>query len=169
MPHTTNTHAAGLGSCYLFAVLSTLCSPLKRQIYRNLLTIIITFIIIVVVFALPHRRIYSSSYINIIENLVYSNLSILSVITLTLGSGTKSQSSAALVYSLVGMVFVIMMGIIVYNFHNLYIAHTFCLRIQVKISNLSKVSKKEDEIIPKNTPKEATTTLIELREPLLET
>ena len=152
--------------CALYIVFSF------EEANRNLLTITITFIIIVVVFALPRRRIYSSSYINIIENLVYSNLSILSVITLTLGSGTKSQSSAALVYSLVGMVFVIMMGIIVYNFHNLYIAHTFCLRIQVKISkvfNLSKVSKKEDEIIPKNTPKEVTTTLIELREPLLET
>ena len=152
--------------CALYIVFSF------EEANRNLLAITITFIIIVVVFALPRRRIYSSSYINIIESLVYSNLSILSVITLTLGSGTKSQSSAALVYSLVGMVFVIMMGIIVYNFHNLYIAHTFCLRIQVKISkvfNLSKVSKKEDEIIPKNTPKEVTTTLIELREPLLET
>ena len=88
----------------------------------NLLTITITFVIIVLAFALLPGRIYTSSYTNIIESLVYSNLSILSTIILALGPDMKSRLSTTLVYSLVGTVFVIMMGIIVYHFHILYTA-----------------------------------------------
>ena len=75
-------------------------------------------------------RIYTSSYTNIIETLVYSKLITLSVITCVIGPSAKS----ALVYSLVGMVFVIMIGIIVYHIHTLYIAHSLVLGIQAKIS-----------------------------------
>ena len=139
---------------------------------KNLLAIIITSVIIVSVFALLPGRIYTSSYINIIESLVHLNLIILSVVTFAVGSGMNSRSLAGLVYSLVGMVFVIMMGIIVYHFHTLCISHTFGLRIQAKLSNIfnhAKTSKKEDEPISENTLKEVSTTVIELREPLLET
>ena len=139
---------------------------------KNLLAIIITSVIIVSVFALLPGRIYTSSYTNIIESLVHLNLIILSVITFAVGSGMNSRSLAGLVYSLVGMVFVIMMGIIVYHFHTLCISHTFGLRIQAKLSNIfnhAKTSKKEDEPISENTLKEVSTTVIELREPLLET
>ena len=139
---------------------------------KNLLAIIITSVIIVSVFALLPGRIYTSSYTNIIESLVHLNLIILSVITFAVGSGMNSRSLAGLVYSLVGMVFVIMMGIIVYHFHTLCISHTFGVRIQAKLSNIcnhAKTSKKEDEPISENTLKEVSTTVIELREPLLET
>ena len=141
---------------------------------RNLLTIAITFGIIVLAFALLPGRIYTSSYTNIIESLIYSNLSILSTIILALGPDTKSRLSTALVYSLVGMVFVIMMGIIVYHFHILYTAHSLGLGIQAKISKVIhqvKMAKKDGEQISKNTAmaKEVSTTVIELREPLLET
>ena len=140
----------------------------------NLLTITITFVIIVLAFALLPGRIYTSSYTNIIEILVYSNLSILSTIILALGPDTKSRLSTALVYSLVGTVFVIMMGIIVYHFHILYTAHSLGLGIQAKISKVIhqvKMAKKDGEQISENTAmaKEVSTTVIELREPLLET
>ena len=140
----------------------------------NLLTIAITFGIIVLAFALLPGRIYTSSYTNIIESLVYSNLSILSIVILALGPDTKSRLSTALVYSLVGTVFVIMMGIIVYHFHILYTAHSLGLGLQAKISKVIhqvKMAKKDGEQISKNTAmaKEVSTTVIELREPLLET
>ena len=133
---------------------------------KNLLAIIITSVIIVSVFALLPGRIYTSSYTNIIETLVYSNLIILSVLKCTMGPCAKSP----LVYSLVGMVFVIMMGIIVYHVHTLYIARSLVLRIQAKISKVFHHAKmlKEDEL-SENTPTEVSTTIIELREPLLET
>ena len=138
---------------------------------RNLLTIAITFGIIVLAFTLLPGRIYTSSYTNIIESLVYSNL-VLSTIILALGPDTKSRLSTALVYSLVGMVFVIMMGIIVYHIHILYTAHSFGLGIQAKISEVIhqvNIAKKDGVQISENTSKEVSTTVIELREPLLET
>ena len=139
----------------------------------NLLTIAITFGIIVLAFTLLPGRIYTSSYTNIIESLVYSNL-VLSTIILALGPDTKSRLSTALVYSLVGTVFVIMMGIIVYHFHILYTANSLGLGLQAKISKVIhqvKMAKKDGEQISENTAmaKEISTTVIELREPLLET
>ena len=83
-------------------------------------------------------RIYASSYTNIIETLVYSNLIILSVISSAMGPGAKSQLAKALVYSLVGMVIVIMMGIIMYHF---FTAHLLRLRIQAKISKVFRHTK----------------------------
>ena len=78
----------------------------------SLFAIIITFFIIVLIFALIPGRIYTNSYTNIIESLVYSNLIVLSGVVLSLGP--YHIISTALVYSLVGMVFVIMISIIVY-------------------------------------------------------
>ena len=138
----------------------------------NLLTIAITFGIFVLAFTLLPGRIYTSSYTNIIENLVYSNLTILSAIILALGPDTKSRLSTALAYSLVGIVFVIMIGIIVYHFHILYTPHSLGLGIQAKISKVFhqvKIAKNDGEQISENTSKEVSTTVIELREPLLET
>ena len=132
----------------------------------SLLAIIFTFVIIVLAFALLPGRIYTSSYTNIIESLVYSNLILLSGVILS--SAANSSAALAMVYLLVGMVFVIMMGIIVYHFHTIYIAHSFVLRIQAKISKVFHKVKKEDEQIFENTSKEVSTTVIELREPLLE-
>ena len=132
----------------------------------SLLAIIFTFVIIVLAFALLPGRIYTSSYTNIIESLVYSNLILLSGVILS--SAANSSAALAMVYLLVGMVFVIMMGIIVYHFRTIYIAHSFVLRIQAKISKVFHQVKKEDEQIFENTSKEVSTTVIELCEPLLE-
>ena len=139
----------------------------------SLLAIIITFFIIFLAFTLLPGKIYARSYMNITESLVYLNVIILSAITFPEGAGANSRLSVALVYSLVGMVFVIMMGIIVYHVHTLYIAHSLVLRIQAKISKVfhhAKMSKKEEEPISENTLKgtSTTVTVLELREPLLE-
>ena len=146
--------------CVLYTVFSFTNAKL------SLLAIIFTFVIIVLAFALLPGRIYTNSYTNIIESLVYSNLILLSGVILS--SSANSSAALAMVYSLVGMVFVIMMGIIVYHVHTLYIARSFVLRIQAKISKVFHQVKKEDEQIFENTPKEVSTTVIELREPLME-
>ena len=133
----------------------------------SLLAIIFTFVIIVLAFALLPGRIYTNSYTNIIESLVYSNLIILSGVILS--SAANSSAALAMVYSLVGMVLVIMIGIIVYHVYILCTAHSFGLKMQAKVSKVLHQVKKEDEPISENTPKEVSTTVIELREPLLET
>ena len=137
----------------------------------SLLAIIITFVLIVLGLTLISGRIYSNIITNIIESSTYSNLIILSAITLALGPVANSRLPVALVYTLVGMVFAIMMGIIVYHFHTLYTAHIFVLRIQTKISDFFrgvKTPKKDEEPSPKSATKVVTTTVIELREPLLD-
>ena len=136
---------------------------------KNLLAIIITFFVIVLAYALIPGRIYTRNYTNIIETLVYSNLIILSAITFAVRPGVNSRFLVALAYSLVGMVFVIMMGIIVYHVHTLYIDRSLVLRIQAKISKVFHHAKISNEPISENIPKEVSTTVIELREPLLET
>ena len=152
--------------CGLYVVFSF------RDGNKNLLAITITFVIILLAFALLPGRIYTSFYKNIIESLVYSNLIILSGVIFSSGPGANSSAAQAMVYLLVGMVFLITMSIIVYHFHTLFTAHSLMLRIQAKISKFIhhlKISKKEDELISEFTPNEVTTTVIELREPLLET
>ena len=137
----------------------------------SLLAIIITFVLIVLGLTLISGRIYSNIITNIIESSTYSNLIILSVITLAMGPVANSQLAVALVYSLVGMVFAIMVGVIVYHFHTLYTAHTLVLRIQIKISNFFhgvKTPKKNEELSPESATKVVSTTVIELREPLLD-
>ena len=133
----------------------------------SLFAIIFTFVIIVLAFGLLPGKIYTSSCANIIDSLVYSNLIILSGVILS--SAANSSAALAMVYSLVGMVLVIMIGIIVYHVYILCIAHSLGLKIQAKISKVLHQVKKEDEPISENTPKEVSTTVIELREPLLET
>ena len=133
----------------------------------SLFAINCTFVIIVLAFGLLPGKIYTSSYANIRDSLVYSNLIILSGVILS--SAANSSAALAMVYSLVGMVLVIMMGIIVYHVYILCTAHSLGLKIQAKISKVLHQVKKEDELISENTPKEVSTTVIELREPLLET
>ena len=135
----------------------------------SLFAIIITFFIIVLAFALIPGRIYTNSYTNIIESLAYSNLIVLSGVVLSLGP--YNIISTALVYSLVGMVLVITISIIVYPF---YMHSTFVslrLKIRTKISaffHRRKIVLKNKETATENTPKEVSTSVIELREPLLE-
>ena len=127
----------------------------------SLLTIIITFVF-GLAFALLRGKIYATSYINIIECLVYSNITVLSGVILSSGL----NSSSALVYSLNGMVFFIMLIIIAYHFYMHYIPESLWLKVKY-ICNLAKIPKKEVEPSPKET-KEVSKSLIELREPLLD-
>ena len=137
----------------------------------SLLAIIITFVLIALGLTLIYGRIYSNIFANITESLAYSNLIILSAITLAVGPVANSRLAAALVYSLVGMMFVIMMGVIVYHFHTLYISHSLKLKVQANISHLIgrlKTPKEDEEPTPNSATKEVSTTVIELREPLLD-
>ena len=137
--------------------------------YMSLFAIIITFFIIVLAFAVIPGRIYTNSFTNVIESLVYSNLIVLSGVVLSLGP--YHRISTALVYSLVGMVLFITISIIVYSF---YMHSTFVslrLKIRTKISALfhrKKIVVKNKETATENTPKEVSISVIELREPLLE-
>ena len=74
-------------------------------------------------------KIYTKSLTNSIEGLVYLNLIILSTTSLA------GVHSPALVNSLIGMVFAIMIGIIIYHFHTLYIAKSAVwLKILAKLT-----------------------------------
>ena len=137
----------------------------------SLLAIIITFVLIALGLTLIYGRVYSNIFANITESLAYSNLIILSAITLAVGPVANSRLAAALVHSLVGMMFVIMMGIIVYHFHILYISHSLKLKVQANISHLIgrlKTPKEDEEPTSNSATKEVSTTIIELREPLLD-
>ena len=92
----------------------------------SLFAIIFTFVIIVLAFGLLPGKIYTSSYANIKDSLVYSNLIILSGVILS--SAANSSAAPAMVYSLVGMVIVIMMGIIVYTFTSSALLTHWCLK-----------------------------------------
>ena len=91
-----------------------------------LFAIIITFFVIVLAFALIPGRIYTNSFTNIIESLVYSNLIALSAVVYI---SFDSYGSAALISALVGMVFVITITIIVYPFY----MHSTSVSLRLKI------------------------------------
>ena len=118
-------------------------------------------------FITGYFRIYRNMTVNLTEACVYI---VLSVHALSL------LNSVALVYSLVGLVFVVMIALIVHQFHLLYIAKTaLWLRLKNKWSQFrsrkvsSEVQSSNDTIIdnPSHDPhKIVTKTVVELREPL---
>ena len=137
---------------------------------RNLLTITLMFSAIEFTVSYFHSgRIYKNMLVNFIETSIYLNLIVLSATTLT------GLNAAALVYSLVGLVFVIMIALSAYQFHLLYIAKTtLWLRLKNKCPRFRK-KLSEEQITPPNTinpshdpHKIVTKTVIDLREPLLE-
>ena len=136
----------------------------------NLLAITLTFSLIGFIYIVGYFyawRIYKSTIVNLIEACVYLNLVVLSVTALT------GQNAAALVYSLVGLVFVVMIALIAHQFHLLYISKTaLWLRLKNKWPRFRKqpqVQTNEDSINPSHDPhKLVTKTVIELREPLLD-
>ena len=107
-----------------------------------LFAIIITFSVIVLAFAVIPGRIYTNSFTNIIESLVYSNLIALSAVVYI---SFDSYRSAALIYALVGMVFVITISIIVYPFYMHSTSVSLRLKIRTKISALFHRKKKLKE------------------------
>ena len=133
---------------------------------KSLLTIALTFT--VCGFIVGFLRIYKSMVIDLIEASVYFNLVVLSVTTLT------GLNTAALVYSLVGLVFVVMIALIAHQFHLLYIAKTtLWLRLKNKWPRLRKeqpeVNTPLNAVNPSHDPhKLVTKSVIDLREPLLD-
>ena len=76
---------------------------------RSLLAICVTFTLILAYECLLPGKVHSKSYNDVLEIVVYTNLIILATTT------SAGVSSAALVFSLVGIVFSIMMGVIFYT------------------------------------------------------
>ncbi len=110
------------------------------------------------------------------ETSIYINLIVLSGFTIT------GYNSTALVYTLVGVVFVTTIGVIAYHFHIAYTAKLeMWLKIKTKLLRYSAINKMSSDILP-SMDYPVTTTLtttvkgnevpshsvIDLREPLLE-
>ena len=149
--------------CALYIVFSVSSVSVSR------LTITLTFTVIgFIVGYVSAWRIYKSNLVNLIESCAYLNLVVLSV-TALIGLNT-----AALVYSLVGLVFVVMIALIAYQFHLLYIAKTdLWLRLKNKWPRFRKeqleLKTSDVTINPSHDPhKIVTKTVIDLREPLLD-
>ena len=134
---------------------------------KSLLAITLTFA--AMGFIIGYFRIYRSMTVNLIEACVYIVLSVHALALL---------NTVALVYSLAGLVFVVMTALIVHQFHLLYIAKTaLWLRLKNKWSQFrsrkvsSEVQSSNDIIIdnPLHDPHRIVTkTVVELREPLLD-
>ena len=84
--------------------------------------------------ALLSYTIYTSFFVNMIEGLVYANLLVLSAAI------SNDISSPTLVNILIGMVFTIMIGIILYHFH---IHYTTKSRIWMKVLEKQATFKRE--------------------------
>ena len=115
-------------------------------------------------------KIYNKTCISLIEGSIYLNLILLSVLS-------QKGTGLATVYALVGIVFVTMIGIILYQFHHLYFKKVTDWMMK-KISliyrrkSINFINRKEtgnDNVIsPTISLQNVSQTVIELREPLLE-
>ena len=133
----------------------------------NLLAITLSCVFLV--FVISSLRIYKSIFVNFVEAGIYLNLILLSTTT------HAGLNTAGLVYSLVGLVFVVMIALIAHQFHLLYIAKTaLWLRLKNKWPRFRKEQSDSCDIPPHITNpshdphKLVTKTVIELREPLLD-
>ena len=140
---------------------------------KSLLAIIITFTLMEFIFWYP-RGIYENFYINVIESSVYLNLIVLSASAASL----TDDESRGLIYTLIGIVFITMIGTILYQFHRLYITNPErWMKIKNKIVDYlqnvrTTTTDSESKMLATGTStdsvKTVTETVIELREPLLE-
>ena len=115
-------------------------------------------------------RVYKTPGVNVMESLAYFNLATLSAIALF-----QLSNRTAIIYSLVGMMFVIMMGVVVYHFHRVYLDK---LKTWVKLRAVVSRFQKHKSTASPPTPsamsssqdphKFVSRTVVELREPLLE-
>ena len=137
---------------------------------KNSLLAITTAYTAVIVIAWLSVKIYKKFYVNVIEATVYLDLIILSAAT------SNEANSPALVYTLVGFVFTVMISIILFQFHLLYIAKsTIWLKITSKYKSFKALIKKQDNMAetersplnPSATGND-TTSDIKFRESLLE-
>ena len=145
--------------CVLYSVFSL------GDTHKSLVSIIIAFTALVGVTWIS-SKVYISRIANTVEVSVYLNLIVLSALSyITMGS-------AKLFNTLVALVFVTMLGIIIYHFHLLYIAQS-AMWTKMKdwmkhiISKPHSNSPPDTEVMstPHNVP---STSVIELREPLLD-
>jgi len=117
-PYKTNTrYWTGfllLVRCVLYIVFSYNSLGGMRN---SLLAIIVTFATLLII-AWFSGLLYKNCCTNVIEALVYLNIIVLSA------AAQAGADSEALVYTLVGKVFIIMIGIIVYHFHLSHIANS---------------------------------------------
>ena len=150
--------------CALYIVFSLSSASNSR------LTIMPTFAVIG--FIIGYLRIYKNTLINLVEASVCLNIILLSAV---LSAETQTNHViVVLVYSLVGLVFVVMIALIAYQFHLLYIAKTaLWLRLKNKWPRFRKKHSEEQTndstINPSQDPhKLVTKTVINLREPLLD-
>ena len=132
---------------------------------------IITAYTAVIIIAWLSVKIYKNFYVNVIEATVYLDLIILSAAT------SKETNSPALVYTLVGFVFTVMIGIIFFQFHLLYLAKsTIWFKITSKYKSFKVLMKKQENMAenersplnPSVTDNDTTTSDIKFRESLLE-
>ena len=145
--------------CVLYSVFSL------GDTHKSLVSISITFTALVGVTWIS-SKVYISRIANTLEVSVYLNLIILSAVS------SNNMVSAKLFNTLVALVFVTMLGIIIYHFHLLYIAQS---AMWTKMKDWMKhiISKPhtnpppdtEVTSTPHNVP---STSVIELREPLLD-
>ena len=139
---------------------------------KSLLAILIAFMAVFAI-ALLTGRIYRSFLTNSVETCVYLNLVILSGLTLA------EENAPIVVNIMLGIVFAVTIATIVYRFHILYIAGSGkWLRVKGKTAHLLQVlftslEKKKpvhiqlDQYTDPHEPV-STTTVVDLREPLLE-
>ena len=140
---------------------------------KSLLAIIVTFTLMEFIFWYP-RGIYENFYINVIESSVYLNFILLSASAASL----TDDESRGLIYTLIGIVFITMIGTILYQFHLLYITNTEkWMQIKTKVVDYLKnvrttTTDSESKMFATGTSTDSvrtvTETVIELREPLLE-
>ena len=160
-----NTHTRYWTGFLLFVRCVLYCVFLLGDTHKSLLSIIITFTALVCV-VLIFCKIYTSRIANAVEVSVYLNLIVLSAVSYI------TTGSAKLFNTLVGLIFVTMLGIIIYHFHLLYIARS-AMWTKMKdwmkhiISKPHTNSPPDTEVTspPHNVP---STSVIELREPLLD-
>ena len=119
--------------------------------------------------------IYKTFIANNIEASVHLNLIVLSAST------QAGANSATLAYTLIGIVLAILVGIIVYHFHYLYIAKSVrWQKLKTKLSKAMEAARNTRTQPPPPPPAEPVTraaakpnavthSVVDLREPLLET
>ena len=145
--------------CVLYSVFSL------GDTHKSLVSIIITFTALVGVVWIS-SKVYISRIANTVEVSVYLNLIILSAVS------SNNMVSAKLFNTLVALVFVTMLGIIIYHFHLLYIAQSAMwtkmkdwMKHIISKSHTNPPPDTEVTTTPHNVP---STSVIELREPLLD-
>jgi hypothetical protein len=128
---------------------------------RNNVSVIISFLSILAVSWIS-GGIYSKHHTNVFEAATYLNLVVLSAATVA------GFSPAALVHSLVGIVFATVMGIIAFHFARLPIVAACFNRLQLRVKSTAALTAEDTTIEMNTTSKQATTSEVCLREPLLD-